>query len=123
MSRPYQLLKFEIQPEVVFSVDWDGKQMQIVFESCKVSGLGEIEKSLFFTCTAFFRPESECIEAVATAELKLKKTVFSAIVPDPVWLSLGRQVLKVVFKRLDDRCQRRLRKSALRWVRQESKLA
>ena len=121
-SRPYRLLMFEVQPRVVFAVKWNRDQLQIIFESCDVAGLGKIEKSLVFTCTAFIRPMNGSLEAVAAADLKLKKTAFTAFVPDPVWLVLGKQALRLVFKRLDDRCQRRLRKSALRWVRQQSGL-
>ena len=35
LSRPYRLLRFEIQPRVVFAVEWDDEQLQIVFENCQ----------------------------------------------------------------------------------------
>ena len=123
LSRPYRLLSFEIQPRVVFAVEWDDEQLQIVFENCEIAGLGDIEKSLHFSCKAIIRPLVGGIEAAATAHLNLKKTVLTAFLPDPVWLGLGNKALNLVFKRLDDRCQRRLRKSALRWLQRESRLA
>ena len=33
-SRPYQLLNFQLQPEVVFRSSWDGDQLTILFEQC-----------------------------------------------------------------------------------------
>ena len=122
-SRPYRLLTFEIQPQVVFAVHWGAEKLNIVFESCDIAGLGGIEKSLCFSCTATIYPVSGGLEAVAKADLKLTKTVLTAFVPDAVWLRLGRKALNIVFKRLEERCQRRLRKSAVRWVQRASSLA
>ena len=121
-SRPYRLLTFEIQPRVLFAVEWDDKQLQIVFENCEIAGLGDVEKSVCFSCEAIMRPVVGGIEAAATAHLNFKKTVLTAFLPDAVWLGLGNKALNLVFKRLDDRCQRRLRKSALRWLQRESRL-
>ena len=39
-SRPYQLLKFQLQAEVVLRYSWDGDQLTIVSEHCKIHGLG-----------------------------------------------------------------------------------
>ena len=122
-SRPYRLLTFQIQPQVVFAVGWEAEKLHIVFESCDIAGLGDIEKSLCFTCKASIHPVNGGLEAVATADLKLTKTALTAFIPDPVWLGLGRKALNLVFKRLEERCQRRLRKSAVRWVQRASSLA
>lgn len=40
VSRPYHLLNFQLQPEVVFRSSWDGDQLIIVFENCTIHGLG-----------------------------------------------------------------------------------
>ena len=41
-SRPYQLLNFQLQPEVVFRSSWDGDQLMILFEHCTIHGLSLI---------------------------------------------------------------------------------
>ena len=35
-SRPYQLLSFQLQPEVVFQSSWNGDELTIVFEHCTI---------------------------------------------------------------------------------------
>ena len=62
-SRPYQLLNFQLQPEVVFRSSWDGDQLTIVFEHCIVHGLGRLQDLVQFQCQAWIRPKQEQLMA------------------------------------------------------------
>ena len=114
LSRPYRLLTFEIQPEVAFKASWDGQMTVIDFEQCRIKGIPGLGEALTFTCKATLKPKNMLIEAEALAELSLVQSSLNAIIPDSVLLSIGRQALTLVFKRLEGRCQRRLKKALLR---------
>lgn len=110
LSRPYRLLTFQIQPEVGFGAFWDGQTLTVDFEQCRIRGIPGLEKALTFACKATLMPKDMLIEAKAQAELSLRQSSATAIFPDLVLLRLGRQALTLVFKRLEARCQRRLKK-------------
>ena len=68
-SRPYQLLNFQLQPEVVFRCRWDGDQLSIVFEQCTIHGLGRLQELVQFQCQAWIRPEQQRLMAKADLSL------------------------------------------------------
>ena len=119
-SRPYRLLSFDVQPQVVFLVEWTGSSLTIVFESCQITGLDDIGKTLEFHCTACLRPDQSRIIADAEAELSLDKSGAMGLLPDAILLKLGRKVLNIVFERLQSRCQKRLKKAGLKWLQNQS---
>ena len=73
-SRHYQMLNFQLQPEVVFRSSWDGDQLSIVFEHCTIHGLGRLQDLVQFQCQAWIRPEQEGMMARADLSLELKLT-------------------------------------------------
>ena len=120
VSRPYRILNFNIQPKVVFLVEWTGSVLSIVFESCKIAGLDGMEEALMFNCTARLNPDHSRIIADAEAVLSLNKTGAIGLLPDGVLLKLGEKVLDIVFERLQGRCQRRLKKAVVHWLKSQA---
>ena len=112
-SSPYKILSFNVQPEVVFMAVWTGQGLKIDFERCEIHGLGGLEKAVTFECTAMLTPLDSLIQARASASLALKSRQTLSILPDSILLRLGRQSLKLVFARLEQRCQKRLRRAVM----------
>ena len=114
--RPYQLLNFQLQPEVVFGSNWDGDQLTIVFEHCTIHGLGRLQDLVQFQCQAWIRPEQERLVAKADLSLELSPSGAGALLPKPVMQRTGDLALRLVTDRLEKRCRNGLIKGALRWV-------
>ena len=115
-SRPYQLLSFQLQPEVVFRSSWDGDQLTIVFEHCTIHGLGRLQDLVQFQCQAWIRPEQERLMAKAELSLKLSTSGAGALVQEQLMQRTGDLALRLVTDRLEKRCRTGLRKGALKWV-------
>ena len=115
-SRPYQLLNFQLQPEVVFLSRWDGDQLNIVFEQCIIHGLGRLQELVQFQCQASIRPEQECL--MAKADLSLELSISGALkpLPQPLVQHTAGLALGLVTDRLEKRCRNGLSKGALDWV-------
>ena len=92
---------------------WTGQGLKIDFERCEIHGLGGLEKAVTFECTAMLTPLDSLIQARASASLALKSRQTLSILPDSILLRLGRQSLKLVFARLEQRCQKRLRRAVM----------
>ena len=119
-SRPYQLLNFELQPEVVFRSSWDGDQLTIVFEHCTIHGLGRLQDLVQFHCQAWIRPEQERLMAKADLSLELSSHVAGALLPKPLLQHTGHLALGLVTDRLEKRCRTGLIKGALNWAARHS---
>ena len=115
-SRPYQLLKFQIQPEVVFCSSWDGNQLTIVFEHCTIHGLGPLQDLVQFQCQAWIRPEQERLMAKADLSLELSPNGAGSLLPKLLMQRTGELALSLVTDRLEKRCRTGLIKGALHWV-------
>ena len=115
-SRPYQLLNFQLQPEVVFRSSWDGHQLIIVFEHCTIHGLGRLQDLVQFQCKAWIRPEQERLMAKADLSLELSPSGAGALLPKPLMQRTGDLALGLVTDRLEKRCRTGLMKGALNWV-------
>ena len=115
-SRPYQLLNFQLQPEVVFRSSWDGDQLTILFEHCTIHGLGRFQDLVQFQCQAWIRPEQERLMAMADLSLELSPRGAGLLVPEPLMQRTGDLALRLVTERLEKRCRTGLRKGALLWV-------
>ena len=115
-SRPYQLLNFQLQPEVVFRSSWDGDQLIIVFEHCTIHGLGRLQDLVQFQCQAWIRPEQECLMAKADLSLAVSPGGAVARLPKPLMQRTGELALGLVTDRLEKRCRTGLLKGALNWV-------
>ena len=116
-SRPYQLLNFQLQPEVVFRSSWDGDQLSIVFEHCTIHGLGRLQDLVQFQCQAWIRPEQEGMMARAELSLELSASGGAgALLPKPLLQRTGDLALGLVTDRLEKRCRTGLIKGALNWV-------
>ena len=115
-SRPYQLLNFQLQPEVVFRSSWDGEQLSIVFEQCTIHGLGRLQDLVQFQCQAWIRPEQEGMMARAELSLELSASGAGALLPKPLMQHTGDLALGLVTDRLEKRCRTGLIKGALHWV-------
>ena len=115
-SRPYELLNFQLQPEVVFRCSWDGQQLIIDFEHCKIHGLGRFENLVQFRCKALIRPEPERLIADANLSLELPSKGAAVLVPRPLLHRTGALALDLVTTRLDKRCRTGLIKGARDWI-------
>ena len=115
-SRPYQLLNFQLQPEVVFQSSWNGDELTIVFEHCTIHGLGQLQNLVQFQCQAWIRPESERLMAKADLSLELSPGGAGALLPKPLIRRTGRLALDLVTDRLEKRCRTGLLKGAQDWV-------
>ena len=119
-SRPYQLLNFQLQPEVIFRSSWDGDRLTIVFEHCTIHGLGRLQDLVQFQCQAWIRPEPECLMAKADLSLELSTSGAAALLPQPLMRRTGYLALDLVTNRLEKRCRTGLMKGALDWVASHS---
>ena len=119
-SRPYQLLNFQLQPEVVFRSSWDGDQLTILFEHCTIHGLGRFQDLVQFQCQAWIRPDQERLMAKADLSLELSPGGAGALVPESVMQRTGDLALRLVADRLEKRCRTGLIKGALNWVARHS---
>ena len=115
-SRPYQLLNFQLQPEVVFRSSWDGDQLTIVFENCTIHGLGRLQDLVRFQCQAWIRPEQERLMAKADLSLELSPNGAGVLLPKSLMERTGDLALHLVTDRLEKRCRTGLIKGALQWV-------
>ena len=115
-SKPYQLLNFQLQPEVVFGSSWDGNQLTIVLEQCTIHGLGRFQELVQFQCQAWIRPEPESLIGKADLSLELSSTGAAALMPEQLMQRTGGLVLGLVTRRLEKRCRSGLREGALNWV-------
>ena len=115
-SRPYQLLNFQLQPEVVFRCRWDGDQLSIVFEQCTIHGLGRLQELVQFQCQAWIRPEQQRLMAKADLSLELSPGGAGALLPRPLMQRTGDLALRLVTDRLEKRCRTGLMKGALDWL-------
>ena len=115
-SRPYQLLNFQLQPEVVLRSSWDGDQLIILFEHCTIHGLGRLQDLVQFQCQAWIRPEQERLMAKADLSLELSPSGAGALVPERLMQRTGDVALRLVTDRLEKRCRTGLRKGALNWI-------
>ena len=122
-SRPYEILKFRIQPEVIFKVTLNGECMRIEFLHCRIEGLSGLDKKVDFQCKAFLSPGDSFFHAEAEASLSVLNAQLLPIFAKPVLQRLAKQALHLVFARLEKRCRGGLRKAALQWIDHENKLS
>ena len=115
-SRPYQLLNFQLRPEVMILSSWDGDQLTIVFEHCTIHGLGRFQDLVQFQCQAWIRPEQERLIATADLSLELSRSGAWALLPKPLMQRTGDLALGLVTDRLEKRCRTGLIKGALNWI-------
>ena len=115
-SKPYHLLNFQVQPELVFSSSWDGDQLTIVLEQCRFRGLGRFQELVHFQCQAWIRPEPERLMATADLCLELSSTGAASLLPEQLLQRTGDIVLSLVTRRLEKRCRTGLKNHALNWI-------
>jgi len=114
-SRPFQLLRFEIRPEVVFTTARSENDLLIVFQHSRIRGLGVVERAIRFSCEAVLQPCSEGLQAKVSASIFMDENHPVALVPPVLRRRLAEQALGLVFKRLERRCQGGLKRSLNRW--------
>ena len=117
-SRPFQLLRYEIRPEVGFTSTWSEAEaaLRIVFQHNRIQGLGSLERAIQFSCEALIRPCCQGLEASAWASILMAEDHPLAVVPRSVRRRLADQALTLVFRRLERRCQGGLRRSIDHWM-------
>lgn len=115
-SRPFRLLRYEIRPEVVFSTTWSDQTLRIVFQQCRIHGLGAIERAIEFRCEAVLQPCAEGLEAQAWAVVLMDADHPIAALPLALRRRLADQALRLVFERLERRCQGGLKSALNRWL-------
>ena len=114
-SRPYGLLTFQLQPEVVFRARWNADHLSIIFERCKIHGLGNLESMVAFSCEARITPGPARLFAVADINIALPSRS-SLLLPEPLILPLGERALDLVTERLERRCRNGLVRGVNRWL-------
>ncbi len=117
-SRPFQILRFEIRPEVLFFAQWSdpAQVLEIAFEDCQIHGLGAMQNAIRFECVALLVPREECVEAQARAAISLSSDSPLVALPAGLRRRLAEQALQLVFARLERRCQGGLRRALLDWI-------
>ena len=121
-SRTFQILRFEIRPEVLFSAQWSdpAQALEIVFEDCRIHGLGATQSAIRFDCAALLVPLGECVEAHARAAISLSSDSPLMALPAGLRRRLAEQALQLVFARLERRCQGGLRRALLDWIAEDA---
>ena len=115
-SRPYDLLTFQIRPEVSFRAVWDLPAMALTigFEDCDPWPRSSMTQ-IAFSCDARIRPRQG--QLLAEADLALE-TVGSSplLLPERLLKSMGEQALGLVVALLEKRCRQGLKHGAQRWL-------
>ena len=115
-SRPFQLLRYEIRPEVVFTAVWSDQKLKIVFQRSRLHGLGAVERAIDFRCEAVLQPCDEGLQAQVWAALLLAREHPMARLPMALRRRVADQALRLVFQRLERRCQGGLKRGLNRWL-------
>ena len=116
VSRPYSLLMFSIQPEVIFRARWINASLLIEFEDCTIRGLGKLDSLVFFCCRAKIFPGERSLVAEADLSLELKSESATVWIPKSVLQTMGEKALQLIIERLENRCQTGLLRGAKRWI-------
>ena len=116
VSRPYSLLMFRIQPEVIFRARWIDASLQIEFEDCTIRGLGKLDSLVLFCCSAKVFPREKSLVAEANLSLELKSESAAVWIPRSVLQSMGEKALQLIIERLEKRCRTGLLKGARGWI-------
>ena len=121
-SRPFQILRFEIRPEVLFVAQWSdqAKGLEIAFEDCRIHGLGAMQNAIRFECTALLVPKQEGVEAQARAAVVLSSDSPLIALPNGLRRRLAERALQLVFARLERRCQGGLKRALLDWIAEDA---
>ena len=115
VSRPYSLLMFRIQPEVIFRARWIDTSLQIEFQDCTIRGLGKLDSLVLFCCRAQIFPREKSLMAEADLSLEFKSESV-AWMPTGVLQSMGEKGLQLIVERLEKRCRTGLLRGARRWI-------
>ena len=115
-SRPFQLLRYEVRPEVLFRAEWSEPQLLIVFQRSRIDGLGALQQAIEFRCEAVLQPCAEGLLAQASAAVWMEEDHSMALLPLRLRRRLADQALRLVFQRLERRCQGGLKRSINRWL-------
>ena len=116
VSRPYSLLMFSIQPEVIFRARWINASLLIEFEDCTIRGLGKLDSLVFFCCRAKIFPGERSLVAEADLSLELKSESATVWIPKSVLQTMGEKALQLIIERLEKRCRTGLLRGAKRWI-------
>ncbi len=116
VSRPYSLLMFSIQPEVIFRARWINASLLIEFEDCTIRGLGKLDSLVFFCCRAKIFPGERSLVAEADLSLELKSESAKVWIPRGMLQTMGEKALQLIIERLEKRCQTGLLRGAKRWI-------
>ena len=116
VSRPYSLLMFHIQPEVIFRARWIDARLQIEFEDCTIRGLGNLDSLVLFCCRAEIFPGDRSLVAEADLSLELKSESATVWIPRGVLQSMGEKALQLIIERLEKSCRTGLLRGARGWI-------
>ena len=116
VSRPYSLLMFSIQPEVIFRARWINNSLLIEFEDCTIRGLGKLDSLVFFCCRAKIFPGERSLVAEADLSLELKSESAKVWIPRGMLQTMGEKALQLIIERLEKRCRTGLLRGARGWI-------
>ena len=116
VSRPYPLLMFQIQPEVVFLAGWADATLSIEFEDCTIRGLGKLDSLVLFCCSARISAKDEHLVAEADMSLELKSESSMILIPRSLLIAMGEKALELISERLEKRCRGGLVRGAQKWM-------
>lgn len=116
VSRPYSLLMFRIQPEVIFHACWADGSLQIEFEDCKIRGLGNLDSLVVFCCHAKIFPGDMGLVAEADLSLEMKSETTTVWIPRGVLQAMGEKALQLIIERLEKRCRTGLLRGVKGWI-------
>ena len=116
VSRPYSLLMFRLQPEVVFRASWANSTLKIEFEDCIIRGLGKLDSLVLFCCSARISAKDKHLFAEADMSLELKSESSMILMPRSLLIAMGEKALGLISERLEKRCRAGLVRGAEKWV-------
>ena len=116
VSRPYSLLMFRLQPEVVFRASWTDHTLKIEFEDCIIRGLGKLDSLVLFCCSARISAKDKHLFAEADMSLELKSESSMILMPRSLLIAMGEKALGLISERLEKRCRAGLVRGAKKWV-------
>jgi len=109
-SNPHQVLQWQVVPTLTLRAEWEGKQLEVRSDSCRLVGLGIGMDSLGFTLKAVLGAEETGLGGWAEVGLH------SRLVNSPIGRRLGTMALEAVLDRIERRVGRGLRNDLGAWL-------
>lgn len=114
-ASPLRVLSFTLTPSVQLKASWNQHALTIIFEHCRLDGLGEWQDHVTFQCRATLTPSQGQLMAHATAGLQIDVKGRAELIPAILIRQASFIALDSTLNRLGQRVRIRMQKDVHRW--------